>query len=140
MMRAPSAKRLREAFPRLNEKQVRLIRSLCHARHDRNRLLELLERYFPATAEYCRRCHTDPLGSSMWRTTMVLHAIDCILDTHGVEPLYGPGQEPHETEAPRWEYCNAGDPYAATLIYHRHPDALRIGCWADIAERFPSED
>jgi hypothetical protein len=35
----------------------------------------------------------------------------------------------------RFEYCNAGDPYIATLIYARDADALRIGCWGDLVER-----
>ncbi len=36
--------------------------------------------------------------------------------------------------APPYEYCNAGDPYSATLIYKRATDTLLIAGWGDIAE------
>jgi hypothetical protein len=68
----------------------------------------------------------------MWRTTLVLHAIDRILTTHGVEPL---GASMHVPYTPDYEYCNTGEPYTPTLIYKRETDRLFIGCYGDIAER-----
>lgn len=62
---------------------------------------------------------------------MMLHAIDEILGTFGVEPL-GPVDM---RDGPPFEYCNTGDSYAATIIYSRESDTLRIGSWGDIAER-----
>lgn len=67
---------------------------------------------------------------------MVLDAINNIVGTHGVEALHHPRSSNPEG-APSWEYLNAGDPYATTLIYTRATDTLRIGCWGDIAERLP---
>lgn len=131
-MKAPSIKALCETF-KLERKQARLIRELAHAVDNREELEGIIEVNCPETWAYSRQCHGDPFAGFMWRRTMALHAIDHILGTCGVEPL-GPVDM---RAGPPFEYCNAGDPYVATLIYSRAADALRIGSWGDIAERHP---
>lgn len=75
-----------------------------------------------------------------WRRTYALRAMDLILGTHGVEAL-APSNDWHNGYGgPPWEYLNAGDAYAATLIYTTATDTIRIACWGDIAERFPSRE
>ncbi len=133
-MRAPTVKRLLAAFPDLERASARLIRKLAKATDDRDALAALIEKHCPATHAYARSCFNDPFASRMWRVTMALHAIDTLLGTHGVESL-GEGSS-SEGFAPPFEYCNAGDSYAATLVYKRASDRLFVGCWGDIAERF----
>lgn len=134
-MRAPTVARLVATFRDLDRKRANLIRRIAHACDDRDRLATLIERECPDTHAYARRCYHDPYASHMWRVTMALHAIDRVLGTYGVEPLRRTDDSP--MGAPSHEYLNAGDTYAATLIYHRDADALRIGCWGDIVERAP---
>jgi len=135
-IKVPSAARLCTAFPQLEREQALLIRKLAHVRDEPERLGALLEKECPETDAYRRRCYNDPLDSRMWRTTLVLHAIDLILGTSGVEVL---GEPEDFRSAPPYEYCNTGDSYGTTLVYHRDADAIRIGSWADIAERMPEK-
>jgi len=65
-----------------------------------------------------------------------LCAIDKILGMHGVEAL-GPSE--YEYGPPPYEYLNAGDTYATTLIYKRATDTLFIGCYGDVVEREDTE-
>lgn len=120
-MRAPSSKALIQAFD-LSAQEANLIRRLAHAAGQPATLRALIERSCPETANYVRSLYNDPYDSHMWRVTVVLHAIDHILNGHGVESL-GP-----------YEYINMGDAYAQTLIYKRSSDSLRI------AEKHPNWD
>ncbi len=137
-MQTPSAAKLQATF-RLSRADAELIRALGHAADDGDALRELVDRYedarLPKTAKYVRSLHSDPYYSRIWRVTVALEAMNEIMDTHGVEAL-GPGRE--GDYAPPYEYLNTGDTYAATLIYHRASDSLRIGSWGDIAERHPN--
>lgn len=131
-MRCASVKKLLEAFPQLDSRKAELIRALAHAVSEPSRLSSVINgnEDCKATVEYVRAMHSDPYESQMWRTTIALHAIDCVLGTHGVEPL---GEV--RMQGPPYEYCNTGDPYTTTLIYKRATDSLFIGCWGDIVER-----
>lgn len=131
-MRVPSATRLVETFRDLDRKGANLIRRLAHATDDGARLASIIERECPETHRYARSCYNDPFHSKIWRVTMALHAIDRLLGTYGVEAL-GPGRS--GDYAPPYEYCNAGDTYATTLVYTRNTDTLRIACWGDIVEK-----
>ena len=122
-----SEKRIRATFPRMTVDEVRLIRQLCAAADDEERLEALVRARCPETWSYVESCASWPLDSR----TVVLHAVDVILGTDGVEHL----GEVDMRDGPPVEYCNAGDPYAVTLVYYRDADALRVGCWADAAER-----
>ena len=132
-MISPTQKSLKTTF-KLDSKQARLIKDLCASRDVVSILRGLINAKCPATAEYASQCrHIGPYDSRMWRTTLVLHAVDHILGTCGVEAL---GYTDNPGYAPDYEYLNAGDTYATTLIYKRETDRLFIGCWGDIAERF----
>jgi hypothetical protein len=131
-MRMPSSKRLQTAL-RLDSKQAALIRAVGHATDDGEALSAIIEASIPKTAEYVRRMHSDPYNSHVWRVTVALNAMDNIVGTHGVESL-GPSDQ-DDRFAPPYEYLNAGDSYATTLIYRRRTDTLSLGCWADIADR-----
>lgn len=130
-MRTPSIKRLVATFD-LTREQASLIKRLGVACDSAEALSTLIEAECPATDRYARSCFHNPYTSQMWRRTMALHAIDCILGTHGVESL-GEGKHSEGYASP-YEYCNAGDPYAATLIYRRATDNLYVGCWATLVE------
>ena len=136
-MISPQLKRLRETFD-LDAAQAKLIKQLCAARDSAEKLAHIIENHCPDTAAYAGGCHRSPYHSQMWRTTLVLHAIDCILGTHGVEALDPDGV--YCVHPPAYEYCNTGDTYATTLIYKRETDRLFVGCWGAIAERFPTEE
>lgn len=125
----PTPAELVAAFRDLDDTKARLACALCDAADDADALADLVEQ-FPAVERLAR----GQLDCSDGRRTVVLHALDQLLGTHGVEPLYGPEQTAYGPEAPDYEYCNTGDSYAATLVYSRDDDAVTIGCWGDIAE------
>jgi hypothetical protein len=129
-MKAPSLARLLTAFRDLSPEKAMLIRALCHDVDAPDALRCHIETKCEATHAYVRSLYSDPYDSRMWRRTVALHAIDKILDTFGVESL----GEVDMREGPPYEYCNAGDPYVATLIYQRNADTLFIGCWGDLVE------
>lgn len=135
-MRCPSPKRLLTAFPQLTDAQVKVIRLLTSVAGDGDLLKQAVDLHAPvATVRYVRQLHSSPYRSHMWRVTVVLHALDNILCTHGVEAL---GPDVGGPNPPPFEYLNSGNTYGTTLIYTRATDTLRIGCWGDIAERHPS--
>ncbi len=118
----------------LNEGQARGVRALCAVVDDPDALQDLIEAEHENTDDYVGRLYSNPYRSAMWRRTVVLYAIDVLIGTFGVECL---GSTENAGRAPDYEYCNAGDSYAATLIYTRRngADSLMIGSWADIAEK-----
>ena len=132
-MRAPSAKTLLSTF-RLPSEAAKLIRAFAAASDDGARLKELVDKWAPATANYVRSMHSDPYRAQLWRTTVALHAINEHLGTYGVEGLGPPRSGDY---APPYEYLNAGDSYAATLVYDRDKDRLFVGSWGDVAEQHP---
>lgn len=111
-----------------------LIRRIARAVDDRPELEKLIEKNCPRTWGDVPKHYHDPFSGRGWRVTMALRAIDELLETCGVEAL-GP-VDMHA--GPPYEYCNAGDPYVATLIYTRDTDTLRVGSWGDIAEKHPA--
>jgi hypothetical protein len=54
--------------------------------------------------------------------------IDSILRTCGVELLGA-----HTSDGAAVHYCNAGDTYATTVLFHQHH--LTVGCIGDFVER-----
>lgn len=54
--------------------------------------------------------------------------IDKLAGTHGVEHL---GE--HRRTGLDVDYCNAGDTYASTIIFHG--DVMHVACWGDYVER-----
>jgi len=130
----PSSRRLQEEL-RLTAEQAKLVRAIGHAADDGEILSTIVEASVPRTAGYVRSMHSDPYGSHMWRVTVALHAMDAIIGTHGVEAL---GPASGSSFSPPYEYLNAGDTYAATLIYRRKTDTVSISDWDSIAERHPN--
>lgn len=64
------------------------------------------------------------------RDAMLLAEAACPdLGTFGVEYI----PQGHNRRSPEIEYLNAGDTYAATLLYVN--GRFRVGCWGDIVER-----
>lgn len=133
-MKTPSVKALLAAFRDLTPADAGMIKGLARA-VDHTEQLQLLLDSIPAKGEHTGG--TDAAcANRMWRRAYVLRAIDAILGTYGVEALTLESERDNYTSGPRFEYLNAGDTYATTLIYDSHADTLRIGCWGDIAERY----
>ena len=78
MIRCPSEKRLMAEF-KLDSQAAKLIRKLAHSSDDPEALEDTINALCPATERYARSCYSSPYNSRMWRTTLVLHAIDKIL-------------------------------------------------------------
>lgn len=130
-MRAPSVESLMKAFPKMTREEAKLIRLVAKA-DDADSLEKVIDKFFPKTRAYIFSLMSSPYDSKIWRVTVQLHAIDEVMGTYGVEGL-GPGRS--GDYAPPYEYLNAGDTYATTLIYHRSADNLFIGDWGSIAEK-----
>jgi hypothetical protein len=114
---------------------ARLIRRIGHAAHSAETLRPVLESD-PRTAPLA--IDVDRSLNDGWLRTYALRGMDRVLGTHGVESFEVPGNS--MPVYPSFEYLNAGDAYAATLVYHHHARAIRVGCWGDIAERFRRDD
>lgn len=74
-----------------------------------------------ATDRWVRQCYHEPSQREQAR-----HAVDALLETHGIEVI-----EDSEGRVQAF-YCNAGDAYAATLIFRGRE--CYIGCWGDVVE------
>jgi len=132
-MRAPSIKTLTESL-RLSAENAKLVRAIAAAADDGDKLKALVDAQVPGTSKYVRSMHSDPYRSRLWRTTVALHAMNEVVGTYGVESLGPPRSGDY---APPYEYLNAGDTYAGTLIYDRAGDRLFFGTWGDIAKKHP---
>lgn len=130
----PSADALQKSF-RIDSKEANQIRRLCKVADEPEALEALIEKEHPKTQEYVRRMHSSPYGSSNWRRTIVLDAINNLLEGYGVEGL--PGKHDSHRTGPEYQYINMGDTYSTTLIYKRSSDRLFIGNWGDVVERNP---
>lgn len=128
-MRAPSVKKLTEAFRDLTPAEAKQIRAFAKAVDDPEKLEKLVEKV-PVTEAYVRQMYSSPYDSYMWRVTVALHAINEIVGGFGVEPL----GESDTRHGPPFEYINMGDTYATTLIYDRDKDRLFIGTMGDVVE------
>lgn len=122
MNRAPSLRALLAAFPSVDPDKLKLIRKVWRELH-RKAVKQLAEQHAPKAFAWSRECFNPPSTRSIrW------HAIDELLDTHGIEHL-----GTHRRTCEHVDYCNAGDAYAATLIFHGN--RMYIGCWGDLVER-----
>jgi len=79
---------------------------------------------FKATNTWERSCYNPP---SIHELKMSM--ADELCETCGVELI----PEGHNSRSPAIEYLNAGDTYAATLLWVA--GRYRVGCWGDIVER-----
>lgn len=126
----PAAKSL-EADLSISREDANKIRKLCKLADSPDELAEFIEKSFPKTEAYVRRLHSNPYNNKMWRRTVALHAMDELLDTHGVEAL----RDKHGDAV--YDFLNTGDTYAVTLLLKLDTDRLIIGTWGDIVERNP---
>lgn len=67
------------------------------------------------------------------RETLVMEALNEILEGYGVEYLQSSEDTPHQADG--IDYVNFGDPYIPTVMYDHRRECYRIGCWGDIVER-----
>ena len=121
-MRCPTVKRMVREL-NISTEQARTVRGLVKGSIDP----ESVE----ATADWVRQCYHRPSDDEL-----IQHAVDVTLETFGTEALWG-----DSCTQPEYVYCNAGDTYAATMIWRWDgwgwSDPF-IACWGDIAERNPN--
>lgn len=122
-MRVPSEKKLMGAFRNVDREEAKLVRKFAKAVDDPEALEELVEEHAPSTHTWVQQMYSDPYRSSMWRTSVALHAIGELIGGFGIEAL-----------GDKYEYVNMGDTYATTLIYSSDQDRLFIGSWGDFVE------
>jgi hypothetical protein len=79
---------------------------------------------FPDTAKWLNSCYNPPSFHDL-----KMSMANELLGTYGVEHI------PHgkNKRSPSFEYCNAGDTYASTLLFVN--GSYRVGSWGDIVER-----
>lgn len=130
-MKIPPQQTLCETMD-LDLDDYRIVAGLANRADDPEALRAWIERYCELTHSYARSCYRDPYDSPMWRRTLVLHALDAMCGTHGVETIGGDDDD--FRTPPPFEYLNAGDTYATTLIFDRGKDEITIGCWGDLVE------
>lgn len=120
--RAPSAKRLCAEL-HITPDQARRVRALIKGDLDPEKV--------DATATWIDQCYHRPSDSEL-----VMHAIDASIETHGVEGL---GEIDSDWfglyRIPKFEYCNTGDSYAATICRNNETGSYFICSWGDLAER-----
>lgn len=120
MRRAPSIKTLIERLG-TTPQQAETIRRIIKGPAPTDESTE-----FPQTARWIRSCHNMPLPGERR-----MAAIDETLGTHGVEAIFRANAG--FSESPLVTYCNAGDPYAATVVRYRG-GTYALACWGDIVE------
>ena len=116
-MRCASVESL-TAIHGVDEQTAKLVRAVWRA-ESRDEIIAAC----PESADYGRDFYTRPTLRECKRD-----AIDRLIGTYGVEYL-GVSRKTGEDVY----YCNAGDGYAATVIFSG--STLRVGCWADMVER-----
>jgi hypothetical protein len=116
-MNYPSIKAIKAAFPNLPEGRAELIRGIIEGK------LSPVE-HSSATEQWVEQCYNRPSNHEL-----KMSAINDLLEMFGVE--YMP--EGKNAKSPAFEYCNAGDTYATTVIFIN--GRYVIGCWGDIVER-----
>ena len=106
--RVPPASKIEAAFRDVDTRTARRIRRILKGKED--------PRTVEATDTWVRRCYHEPS-----QREQAAHAVDVLLETYGVETAEG-----------RFDYCNAGDAYATTLVFVG--DSVYIACWGDVIE------
>jgi len=128
-MKSPSIKAMNEKL-RIPLENAKQIKKLCALAHKPLTLADYIKDHCPNTHKYAMSCYGDPYDSVMWRRTMILHAVNDLSGTYGVEAVnhkddsvYGPCFA---------EYLNTGDLYDLTLAYKASSDNLYITCPATL--------
>lgn len=122
MHHAPSVRRLRRAFPYLNDLRLVQVRDLIHGTAD--------PLQFKPVKTWAESCRHPPK-----QLDLILEALNVVLKGHGIEPLSLEGV---------WNsryfgtvlalYVNTGDPYAPTILYDTELDRFVLSCQGDFLE------
>ena len=120
----PSAKTI-ETRLRIPREQALTIRKLLDGR------LCPLETS-PRTREWVRQCYNVPRTHDL-----ILHAVDCVLETHGVEGFSLPseGYRCPKRYRGHYSYANAGDTYVNTVIRDHARGRWLVCSWGDLVEK-----
>jgi hypothetical protein len=93
----------------------------------------------PKCAAWVRQCYNEPSDHDK-----ILAACDELLGTCGVEALEVDGDGYHTDDGirmcPAFSYCNAGDPYVATIARDHSAGAWVVACWGDLLEEYENEN
>ena len=111
----PSVKTLETRLNLTHEKALQL-RKLLDGRLD--------PETFKSVVNWVSQCYNRPS-----RISLIECAANEILETHGVEALFMPGEF-----RPLYTYCNTGDSYVSTLIRDHAKGRWLVGSWGDIVE------
>ena len=84
---------------------------------------------FPQSNAYFASCYNRPS-----RLDRIMECLNEVLGTYGVEAI-GDSQ----TYGPPAEYLNAGDTYAATLVFDRLVGNFKLTSWGDWLEKNESK-
>ena len=117
-VRAPSIKTLTRDL-RITREEAKTVRGLIKGDIDPEDI--------EATDRWIRQCYNRP-----WESSLIMHAIDATIGTCGVECIGDEDKEAHESAD--FDYCNAGDTYAATIIRDNNTGRYFVGCWGDCVE------
>lgn len=83
----------------------------------------ILPESIPETQQWIDQCYNRPSDAEL-----MMHAIDAVLENHGVELL---GSSDGNGE---YAYSNPGDPYIGTIIQNWETGEFFVGCWSDLVE------
>lgn len=121
-MRLPSIERMQSVLS-IDLETAKRIRKIMEA-SNLEKVCELSEN----ARRWVSACYRAP-GLSITK----MYAIDEVLETHGIE-YQGKGSN---QKSPAFDYCNAGDTYAPTvlLIWGTNGPRFAVGCWGDIVEK-----
>jgi hypothetical protein len=110
---------------RIPRETARLIRKLLDGRADPLQVS-------PKTEAWFRSCYSQPSTNAQ-----ILHAVDCVLETCGVESFTLPsnGYRCHARYQGHYTYANTGDTYAATIVRDHARRRWLVCSWGDLVER-----
>lgn len=127
-MRCPTIKCLVSELKIEKEDAIK-IRKLAKAVENKAAFENLIDSQHAFTHFKAAHRADDPYDSSRSRRELMMHAINIVLRTFGIE-IIG-----NDSENYRYEYCNNGDQYAPTIFFDKKEDRLLIGSWNDFARR-----
>lgn len=120
-MRAPSVKTLLTRLHWIDEKQAATVRGLIRG--------DIEPETIPQTAAWLRECYSRPR-----RSELTMHAINAVLECHGVESIDDGRTYCGRYLAPRAVYCNTGETYAPTVIYDYRTGTYKVQSLGDFVE------
>lgn len=130
-MKHPTVEELCAAFGTIDRKIASHMVHLCQYEATPEQLCEFIrkKKVLERTRNYAWSLPECPYETALGCRRLVLYSLNYLLGMRG---------------ARRWcagyEYLDAGDPQALTLIYEESTDTLHIGCWADFLTVGPVRD